>query len=95
MDLFRIFGRREEKSKNVAKDRLKLILVHDRTDLSPKFLDMIKEDIIKVISEYAEIDEDGLDIKLTRMRREKGSSAISALVANTPKIGRASCRERV
>ena len=84
MDLFRIFGRREEKSKNVAKDRLKLILVHDRTDLSPKFLDMIKEDIIKVISEYAEIDEDGLDIKLTRMRREKGSSAISALVANIP-----------
>lgn len=84
MDLFKIFSRRREKSKNVAKERLKLVLVHDRSDISPKFLEMIKEDIIKVISEYVEIDEDGLDIKLTRMKREKDTSSISALVANIP-----------
>ncbi|HZK32907.1 MAG TPA: cell division topological specificity factor MinE [Tissierellaceae bacterium] len=84
MDLFRIFSRRREKSKNVAKERLKLVLVHDRSDISPKYLEMIKEDIIKVVSEYLEIDEDGLDIKLTRMKREKDTSAISAVVANIP-----------
>lgn len=84
MDLFKIFGRKRETSKNVAKERLKLVLVHDRADISPKFLDMIKGDIIRAISEYVEIDEEELDIKLTRMKREKDTSAISALVANIP-----------
>lgn len=84
LDLFRIFGKKQEKSKNVAKERLKLVLVHDRADISPKFLEMIKGDIIRVISEYVEIDEEGLDIKLTRMKREKDTSTISALVANIP-----------
>lgn len=84
MELFKIFGRRPEKSKNVAKERLKLVLVHDRADLSPKFLDMIKGDIIRVISQYADIDEEGLDIKLTRMKRDVDSTTISALVANIP-----------
>lgn len=86
MDLFKLFGKKEEKSKNVAKERLKLVLVHDRADLSPKFLDMIKGDIIRVISEYADIDEEGLDIKLTRMKRDVDSTTISALVANIPII---------
>ena len=86
MELFKLFGKKDEKSKNVAKERLKLVLVHDRADLSPKFLDMIKGDIIRVISEYADIDETGLDIKLTRMKRDMDSSTISALVANIPII---------
>ena len=84
MELFKIFGMRPEKSKNVAKERLKLVLVHDRADLSPKFLEMIKIDIIRVISEYADIDEDGLDVKLTRMKKEGDNSTTSALVANIP-----------
>ncbi|MBU5440024.1 cell division topological specificity factor MinE [Tissierella sp. MSJ-40] len=84
MDLFKLFSKNQEKSKNVAKERLKLVLVHDRADLSPKFLEMIKGDIIRVISEYAEIDEEGLDIKLTRMKKEGDISPISALVANIP-----------
>lgn len=84
MELFKMFGKKQEKSKNVAKERLKLVLVHDRADLSPKFLDMIKSDIVRVISEYADIDEEGLDIKLTRMRREGDNSTISALIANIP-----------
>lgn len=84
MELFKLLGRKQEKSKNVAKERLKLVLVHDRADLSPKFLDMIKSDIIRVISEYVDIDEEGLDIKLTRMKKEGTSSTISALVANIP-----------
>ena len=37
MDLFKMFGKKQEKSKNIAKERLKLVLVHDRSDLSPRF----------------------------------------------------------
>jgi cell division topological specificity factor len=84
MDLFKLFGRKQEQSKNVAKERLKLVLVHDRADLSPKLLDMMKSDIIRVISEYADIDNEGIDIKLTRMKRDGDTSPISALVANIP-----------
>ncbi|NLY85049.1 MAG: cell division topological specificity factor MinE [Tissierellia bacterium] len=86
MALVKLFGKKEEKSKNVAKERLKLVLVHDRADLSPKFLEMIKGDIIRVISEYVDIDEEGLDIKLTRMKRDVDNTTISALVANIPII---------
>ncbi|NLK43965.1 MAG: cell division topological specificity factor MinE [Tissierellia bacterium] len=86
MAFMRLFGKKEEKSKNVAKERLRLVLVHDRADLSPKFLEMIKGDIIRVISEYVDIDEEGLDIKLTRMKRDVDNSTISALVANIPII---------
>ncbi len=84
MGLFNLFGNKKEKSKNVAKERLKLVLVHDRADFSPKFLDMIKNDIIKVVSKYADIDEDGFDIKVTRMKKSEDNSTISALVANIP-----------
>ena len=81
MDLFKVFGR-DSASKDVAKERLKLILIHDRANVSPQFLDMVKGDIIKVISDYAEIDLDGLEIKLTRTG-ERGSDS-PALVANIP-----------
>ena len=84
MDLVKMFGKKQEKSKNIAKERLKLVLVHDRSDLSPRFLDMIKTDIIRVITEYADIDEEGLDIKMTRMKRDGDSRPMSALVANIP-----------
>lgn len=86
MDLFKVFGKNKTKSKNVAKERLKLVLVHDRSDLSPKFLEMIKGDIIRVVKEYAEIDQDGLDIKFTRMKRDYDNTPVSALVANIPII---------
>jgi cell division topological specificity factor len=86
LDLFKIFGKNDESSKNVAKERLKLVLVHDRSDLSPKFLEMVKGDMIRAIKEYAEIDEEGLDIKLTRMKRESDNMPMSALVANIPII---------
>lgn len=81
MDLFKIFGK-SKPSKDVAKERLKLILIHDRANVSPQFLEMIKGDIIKVISDYAEIDEKGLEIKLTRTDADSKDSP--ALVANIP-----------
>lgn len=84
MDLLKIFNRSDNKSKSLAKERLKLVLIHDRTNVSPKFLEMVKGDIINVISDYMEIDEEGLDIKFTRTRRESDNTPIPALIANIP-----------
>lgn len=86
MDFLKFFSKKNQSSKNLAKERLKLVLVHDRSDISPKFLEMIKGDMIRVVREYAEIDEESLDIKLTRMKRESDSMPMSALVANIPII---------
>jgi cell division topological specificity factor len=83
MDFSRLFGREDVSSKDVAKERLRLVLVHDRADCSPEFLELIKTDIIGIISGYMEIDEEGLEIKLTRMPRDKVST-VPALVANIP-----------
>jgi len=84
MDFLKFFSRDSGPSKNVAKERLKLVLVHDRTNCSPHFLDMVKGDIIKIISDYVEIDEDGLDIKLTKTKRDEDDAMVPALVANIP-----------
>ncbi|MBS5787614.1 cell division topological specificity factor MinE [Clostridioides mangenotii] len=83
-DLFKAFSNDSRKSKSVAKERLKLVLVNDRVDCSPQLLDMIKSDMLKVIANYAEIEESGLEIKMSKCRSEKDDSAISALVANIP-----------
>ncbi len=83
MDLFKMFSK-PDNSKDIAKERLKLVLIHDRANVSPQFLEMIKGEIINVISDYMEIDESGLEIKLTRTKRDSDNSTVPALVANIP-----------
>lgn len=83
-DLFKSFSNENKTSKNVAKERLKLVLVHDRVDCSPQLLNLIKDDILKVISNYADIEEDGLEIKMSKTRGENDDRPVSALVANIP-----------
>jgi cell division topological specificity factor len=83
LDFFKFFSKEQNKSKDVAKERLKLVLIHDRANVSPKFLEMVKGDIIKVISNYMEIDEAGFDIRLSRIEQED-ENYTSALVANIP-----------
>ncbi len=51
----------KEKSSSVAKDRLKLVLIHDRAMLSPKMLENLKDELIAVISKYVDIDRDSLN----------------------------------
>ena len=68
--------------KDAAKDRLKLILIHDRADLSPELLENIKEELLKVIANYAEIYQEDVEISLTRVSEGNGTSP--ALVANIP-----------
>lgn len=77
--LQRIFGKDSATaSKKVAKERLRLVLVHDRADLSPQMLEALKEDLIRVISDYMEIDQDALEVSLTN------ESDSVALVCNIP-----------
>ncbi|MGI6704139.1 MAG: cell division topological specificity factor MinE [Clostridia bacterium] len=84
MDFFRSNVRKSASSKNIAKERLKLVLVHDRVNVSPTFLEMIKGDIIRVISDYMEIDEDNLEVKMTKTKSDEDESMVPALVANIP-----------
>jgi cell division topological specificity factor len=65
-------------SKDVAKERLRLVLVHDRATVSPEFLDKIKEEMISVISKYMEIDEANTIIN---MHRSDGSAILEANLA--------------
>ena len=78
------FFQRNKGSKDVAKERLKLVLIHDRANVSPQFLEMIKGEIMKVIQNYMDIDEGALDIQLTKTKSEDGNRVVPALVANIP-----------
>ncbi|MBM4426755.1 MAG: cell division topological specificity factor MinE [Chloroflexi bacterium] len=53
-----------KKSASNAKERLQLVLVHDRTDLTSEQLESLKDDLIKAISQYIEIDPDAVRIEL-------------------------------
>jgi len=75
---------RKKSSGNVAKDRLKMVLVADRTNCSPDIMEQIKNDIIVVISKYVEIDADELDIKITQTEMDGTSETVPALFANIP-----------
>jgi cell division topological specificity factor len=77
-NLFNRLTGRQPPSKQVAKDRLKLVLIHDRTDVSPAVLEQLKDELIAVISKFVDIDRDGVDIKLTQEQTE------SRLVADIP-----------
>ena len=79
MDFFR-----KKNSSEVAKDRLKLLLISDRTTCSTEVMELIKNDIIKVISKYMDIDCEGLDIQITQTESEDGNGRVPALYANIP-----------
>ncbi|APC41342.1 cell division topological specificity factor MinE [Clostridium estertheticum] len=81
MNILKIFSNKIF-SKDIASDRLKLILIHDRADISPDFLEMIKSDILQVISKYAEIETGEIEVRLTTTDEYEGNSP--ALIANIP-----------
>ncbi len=83
MALFDLF--RKKNSSSVAKDRLKLLLVSDRSSCSPEIMELIKNDIINVIKKYMEIDLDGLDIQITQTDGSEGEkSGDPTLMCNIP-----------
>ena len=75
---------KKKSSGSLAKDRLKLVLISDRANCNPEIMEAIKNDIIKVISKYMEIDCEGLDIQITQTESEGNNGTVPALFANIP-----------
>lgn len=74
----KIFSKESLNSKDIARERLRLVIVHDRATVSSEFITLLKEDLIKVMREYLDIDEEQLIVNL-----ENEEDSI-ALVANIP-----------
>lgn len=74
---------RKKSSREVAKDRLKILLISDRVNCSPEVMDMIKQDIAKVISRYMMIDTDNMEIQISKSS-VKGRGKNPSLYANIP-----------
>ena len=70
-------------SKDVARDRLKLVLMHDRVNCSPDLLEMIKNDIMVVLAKYVDIDDMDLDINISQENTDT-DGPMSILSANIP-----------
>ena len=82
MDLFSFFTKKSQ-SKSIAKDRLKLVLIHDRANCSPVMLEMLKNDIIQVIAKYMDIENEELDIQITQTTTGDNRN-VPMLMANIP-----------
>ena len=77
--LERVFGSRGKLSSGqVAKERLRLVLAHDRTSISPAMLDKLKDEIVAVISRHIAIDAESVQVTFSQSARE------SRLVADIP-----------
>lgn len=72
------------KSKDAAKERLHLVLMQDRANVSADFLDLMKQEIIEVIKKYIDIDESSMDVRLTNKENNDGTNGAPALYANIP-----------
>jgi len=79
--LTRFFGRSEPPSGRVAKDRLQLVLVHDRISMPPAQMAAMKDELLSVVGRYFQVDSDGVEITFTQSRRN------NRLVAEVPVFG--------
>jgi cell division topological specificity factor len=79
----RLLGRREPPSSGeIAKERLRLVLSHDRANISPALLDTLKDEIVTVISRHVAIDAEGVEVTFSQSARE------TRLVADIPLLAR-------
>lgn len=78
---------KKEKSKessDTAKERLHLVLMQDRANVSADFLELMKQEIIEVIKKYIDVDEEAIDVHLTNKSNDDGTVGAPALYANIP-----------
>ena len=85
---FKKLGKGESKvvnnSKDAAKERLHLVLMQDRANVSADFLELMKQEIIEVIKKYIDVDERAIDVRLTNKENGDGTTGAPALYANIP-----------
>ena len=93
INFFKNLGKKEDKkqtqsesSKDAAKERLHLVLMQDRANVSADFLELMKQEIIDVIKKYIDVDEGAIDVRLTNKENEDGTNGAPALYANIPII---------
>ena len=88
MKFFNKLKKKEEKtathSKEAAKERLHLVLMQDRANVSADFLELMKQEIIEVIKKYIDVDESAIDVRLTNKENSDGTNGAPALYANIP-----------
>lgn len=80
MKIWRFFGRRA--SGNIARDRLKVLLVSDRANCSPAVIENIREDLLNVLAKYVEVDTGKIDIEI--IQAPDSPDTAPALVARVP-----------
>lgn len=90
MKFFNKFNKKQDtksvNSREAAKERLHLVLMQDRANVSADFLELMKQEIIEVIKKYIDVDESAIDVRLTNKENEDGSNGAPALYANIPII---------
>ncbi len=79
--LARLFGQRRPSSRDIAKERLQLVLAYDRIKISPELLQTLKNELITVISKHVEIDREGVEVTFSQGKRH------SRLIADIPLLG--------
>lgn len=83
MSLFSIFKRKT--SSQIAKDRLKILLISDRVNCSPEMMELIKNDIAHVISKYMKIDASSMEIQISKTGNSaRNGKKMPVLYANIP-----------
>lgn len=76
--IMKLLNKNHKTSKEIARDRLKVVLIHDRANISPEIMQCIKNDIIEVISHYVDINKNEMEISL-----ENDTNSV-ALLASIP-----------
>ena len=86
LKIFKGLGKseKEAKSKDAAKERLHLVLMQDRANISADFLALMKQEIIEVIKKYIDVDENAIDVRLTNKSNDDGTTGAPVLYANIP-----------
>lgn len=87
INFFKNLGKSDKKvnnSRDTAKERLHLVLMQDRANVSADFLDLMRQEIIEVIKKYVDVDESEIDVRMTNKQNDDGSNGAPALYANIP-----------
>ena len=83
INFFKNLGKKSKKddnSKDTAKERLHLVLMQDRANVSADFLDLMRQEIIEVIKKYVDVDESEIDVRMTNKQNEDGTQRSTCII---------------